>query len=211
MSTIAESFDEHWVEDPDTGCYIWQRGRKGKEACLGPRHGYGCFRLNGRTVAAHKFAYEREYGPIKSGLQVRHQCHVTVCVNPAHMKVGTNQQNVDDKIAAGRQPSKLTENTVRQIKLLVMRGWRFYQLADYYKIVIATVQDIAHERTWKHVKIAGYKKPTHARDNGRNKLNSQQVKNIRLSSASRAELAACHDVSYACITDILLGRTWGHI
>ncbi len=151
MPTIAESFDEHWLEDPETGCWIWQRGRCGKGAKLRPDRGYGCLRINGRPARAHRFAYEREYGPIKAGLQIRHQCHRTLCVNPAHMKLGTNMQNVQDRINAGRYAKILTPDIVRTIRKRCASGETQQIVGADYNLHQACVSNIVNRKYWDHV------------------------------------------------------------
>ena len=73
------------VQKTDT-CWLWQ-------ASLLP-NGYPRFSLNGSTVYAHRFAYERANGPIAKGLEIHHLCGIRHCVNPAHMEVATHKQNI---------------------------------------------------------------------------------------------------------------------
>jgi hypothetical protein len=71
-----------------TGCWLWQAGTTS--------NGYGKFRLShrGRTVRAHRYAYELLVGPIPDGLQLDHLCRNRVCVNPAHLEPVTARENV---------------------------------------------------------------------------------------------------------------------
>lgn len=57
--------------------------------------GYGRLRVNGRYLMAHRVAYELIVGPIPEGLTVDHLCRNRLCVNPAHMKPVTRQENLD--------------------------------------------------------------------------------------------------------------------
>jgi hypothetical protein len=56
--------------------------------------GYGYFRRDGRTVMAHRYAYELEAGPIPEGLEPDHLCRNRACCNPAHMEPVTHRENV---------------------------------------------------------------------------------------------------------------------
>lgn len=152
MATMAESFDEHWLEDLQTGCWMWQRGRCGRDAKLGLDRGYGCLQINGRQIGAHRFSYEREYGPIKAGLEIRHQCHRTLCVNPAHMKLGTNMQNAKDRIDAGRYAKHLTPEIVKVIRERCAAGEMQRVVGADYGVHRGYVSNIVNRKYWKHVK-----------------------------------------------------------
>ena len=74
----------HYVEFTDS-CWLW----RGALA-----HGYGRFRVEGRLVGAHRYAYEFCVGPIPDGLQIDHLCRVRHCVNPDHMEPVTQRVNI---------------------------------------------------------------------------------------------------------------------
>ncbi len=75
-----------YVEKTDGGCWHW-RG-------LLDSYGYGRFSLDGRTVPAHRFAYEQTIGPVPDGLQVDHLCCVHACVRPSHLEPVTQAENI---------------------------------------------------------------------------------------------------------------------
>ena len=88
-----------------TAAEFWSRVDRagGPEACWpwqGPgwfKGGYGAVRVNGKRMGAHRYAYILEHGEIAPGLVVRHGpgC-VTACCNPAHLKTGSQADNVGD-------------------------------------------------------------------------------------------------------------------
>lgn len=69
----------------ESGCWVWMA------CCNG--NGYGRFGLSGRTVYAHRFAFELLRGPIPPGLEIDHLCRVRSCVNPYHMEAVTDRVN----------------------------------------------------------------------------------------------------------------------
>ena len=71
-----------------SGCWLWT-GAKDKD-------GYGVFSLGKKAQRAHRVAYKHWKGAIPQGHVIRHTC-TNLCVNPAHLLTGTQQQNMDDK------------------------------------------------------------------------------------------------------------------
>lgn len=120
--------------------------------------GYGVASLNGKTITAHKKAYVLAKGPVPAGMVIRHTCHNKCCINPDHLVVGTQQQNMDDKMAAGREArgsdvggSKLTDADVLQIRSLAgMMSQR--AIARKFNITQANVSLIVRRQTWTHLK-----------------------------------------------------------
>lgn len=64
--------------------------------------GYGRFFLNGERMGAHRASYILENGSIPNGLFILHKCNNRKCVNPAHLVAGTQSENVQDTVRAGR-------------------------------------------------------------------------------------------------------------
>ena len=79
------------------GCWIWEANRTAL--------GYGRFHLGRKTLGAHRVAWALYRGPIPEGLCVLHNCpdgDNPSCVNPAHLWLGTQLDNVRDRHAKGR-------------------------------------------------------------------------------------------------------------
>jgi len=119
------------------------------------RGGYGQKWRNGKMWLAHRLAYMDAHGPILKGQVVRHMCHNPSCVNPDHLVLGTQADNIQDMVDAGRQTSKLTEAQAREIHNQKPPGRSphgFSQaLANKYGVTKHTIYNIWHKRTWPHI------------------------------------------------------------
>ncbi|MGI4871493.1 MAG: HNH endonuclease signature motif containing protein [Janthinobacterium lividum] len=97
IKSTADRFWEKVNKAPGLGrdgdCWEWMA------ACH--QGGYGQFRYYNDTLA-HRAAYQLTHGPILSDLWVLHNCDNRRCVNPAHLRLGTPQDNVNDMMERGR-------------------------------------------------------------------------------------------------------------
>jgi HNH endonuclease/Homeodomain-like domain len=82
-------------------CWIW----KGELS-----HGYGRVDINGNTEGAHRASHIYFKGPIPEGLDVLHRCDNPPCVNPTHLFLGTQADNMRDMAAKGRGRGPKPEN-----------------------------------------------------------------------------------------------------
>jgi hypothetical protein len=93
VNSLDEFMKSGLVEiDDSTGCFIWNKTKFG--------NGYGRYKYNKR---AHRVAWEIVNGPIPNGLLVLHHCDVRACVNPEHLFIGTQLDNMRDMISKGRK------------------------------------------------------------------------------------------------------------
>lgn len=84
------------VEKTET-CWLWRGARK--------TFGYGVIGSGGNdstSLHAHRVSWEIHHGQIPNGLQVLHRCDVPACVNPDHLFLGTQGDNMRDAVAKGR-------------------------------------------------------------------------------------------------------------
>lgn len=135
---------------PPEECWEWQKFKSG---------GYGLLKGEGRSnLYAHRYSFAIHNGPIPSGLVVMHSCDNRACVNPAHLSLGTHQDNVADKVSKNRQPrgsltgqAKLTEQQIPTIRRLLACGMAEREVASTYHVCQATINMIKHNKIWRHV------------------------------------------------------------
>lgn len=132
------------------GCWTW----KGYKRPGGYGEAYFGKKPDRERVLAHRLAYEVMIGPPGKAL-VCHKCDNPSCVNPAHLFLGTIQDNMDDRNTKGRQargernaPAKLTEDQVRAIRADPRMNT---EIAKDYGVFETTISSIKHRHTWKHV------------------------------------------------------------
>lgn len=117
---------------------------------------YGNFSYYYKFYYAHRLMYEHVYGPIPPGYHVMHRCDNPACVRPMHLTIGTNADNIRDRVSKGRTRGRnqgLTPDQVRQIRARKASGEKVKDIAsDYAKIVNpSAVYEAAIGRTWKSV------------------------------------------------------------
>ncbi len=87
-------------------------------------------------------------------LHVLHICDNRRCTNPNHLFLGTYSDNMIDMVLKKRHPGiKLTVDQVKDIKKKLCDGVTLTRLAKDFEVHWATINDIKHGKTWKHVKM----------------------------------------------------------
>lgn len=98
----VQRFLQYVEQDPNGGCWLWSGAMSS--------NGYGVFTKLGRNVPAHRFSVETFHGPIGEQ-HVLHGCDVRLCVNPAHLSLGSRSDNMRDAASKSRlhRPNKRFE------------------------------------------------------------------------------------------------------
>lgn len=129
--------------------------------------GYGVFSVGeGRLRLAHRFAFEKHYGPVPNGLVVMHACDNPRCVNQDHLIAGSRLANMLDMARKGRQRggrvrgekqhlSKLNSEAVKVIRRAAggRRGMQSL-LARLHGVTQANVWAIQNNKTCKREEAA---------------------------------------------------------
>jgi hypothetical protein len=142
--------------------------RRGAEECwpwVGTKdaHGYGIYSVRHRLYKAHRAAYYFNHGEIDAKLVCCHRCDNPTCVNPAHLWLGTQRQNTQDRDAKGRtrtgrlcgennHGTKLTPENV-----LWIRGnykpneLSTRKLAAMFSVSQTKIRQVLARECWKHI------------------------------------------------------------
>ena len=150
--SLKERFAERFARGAPDACWLWTAGK---------RRGYGSIRDGGRMRQAHRVAWELAHGPIPDGLCVCHKCDNPPCVNPAHLFLGTKQDNNRDRARKGRQGwikgesngrARLTEDDVREIRALIELGKHSQrEIGQEYGVSRTLIGRIVRSEVWTHV------------------------------------------------------------
>ena len=140
-------FLKHVDKNGENGCWLWTASTQ---------MGYGIFGVDGSSKLTHRIAYELWKEAIPDGLCIRHKCDIPACVNPAHLEVGTHQDNMDDMTRAGRQArgekhgnAKLTKEQVFDIRS--RKGQTQRELAKEFGVSNQTISFIQRRINWKDI------------------------------------------------------------
>ncbi len=189
--TLAERF---WAKvQKQEGCWLWTAKRDGR--------GYGLFTRGRRRLLAHRVAYELERGEPPGELNVCHHCDNPSCVNPAHLFLGTQKDNLQD-MSRKRRTHALTLEQVAEARRLVAQGAKLRHVAARLGVGRDTVN--------REVRTGGNR----GERNGRSKLNAFRVRLIRLcheAGQSPSKLARIFGVSDTTIHGIVTRRSWRHV
>lgn len=134
----------HSKYERGSGCWLWQASKY--------RNGYGQIALgrsNGRFRAtqAHRVAFALAHGAVPAGCVVMHTCDTPACVNPDHLRLGTQGDNNRDCASKRRYPvarpwlRKLSDAQVHEILNSTERSVR---LAERFNVSKSCISLIRH-------------------------------------------------------------------
>lgn len=152
---LKDRFAKRCGEKEPSGCIPWV-------GYINPKTGYGVIHDGSRrrsAFGAHRIAWEFTFGEIPDGMHVLHKCDNRKCVNPDHLFLGTNNDNIADKVAKGRNRrgeglynAKANDEIVRAIRTAYLTGlWTAKALAIKFGLSKSVTFSIIHRKAWKHV------------------------------------------------------------
>jgi Mor family transcriptional regulator len=208
-------------------CWIWTGSREASHV----RKNYGIFKfsINGiqLTYRAHRLCYELYHGEIPDGLHVLHECDNVLCVNVNHLWLGTNKDNVDDKVRKNRQTygeksgtAILTNKDVIDIYNYCMNtNESVSEIAKHFNLRVDHLKRLIYGKNWKHL----YQNLTEEEQiKIRSVINSKfsnclneeivrQIKYVDSKTMKYSEMTKKYNVAQNTIYNILSGRTWSHV
>lgn len=149
-----ERFHEKYLNCGKDNCWNWIAAKDSD--------GYGRFR-DGKSkhmILAHRFSYEIFHGQTPSGLFVCHTCDNPSCVNPSHLFLGSQKQNMNDMAIKERwrgylgdehYKSALTSQQVILIRESLLNSISSSTIAREYNVSKSAIEHIRHNRSWKHL------------------------------------------------------------
>lgn len=111
-------------------------------------------------MVAHRVAYLMTFGSIEPDKILLHSCDNPMCCNPAHLKQGTDADNMNDAVSKGRSTTfkgsenhnaKFTESDIVEIRRLLSEGKTINEVAAIYGVSFQSIYQIGRGWTWKHV------------------------------------------------------------
>ena len=136
LDVVKARFEQKFRVTPS--CWIWEGSRNGD--------GYGHFRYLGEVAKAHRVSYLLYVGEVPKHLKVRHKCDNPWCVNPNHLELGTDADNMADRSLRGRTAvgeangkTKLTDAQVAEMKRLRESGVSKEDVANQFGVSTRTV------------------------------------------------------------------------
>lgn len=111
--------------------------------------GYGHFRVHDRLWMAHRVVWVLTFGPIPEGLHVCHHCDNPGCVNPYHLFLGTQEDNMQDSARKGRQGWRLSREDIPKIRKLLTQGKLTQrEIGELFGVSHGTISDIKRGVRW---------------------------------------------------------------
>ncbi len=150
--TVLERFEDKYCPEPNSGCWLWMP--------VSTNDGYGTFWYQQKNYAAHRASWMiRHSQAVPEGMYVLHRCDTPSCVNPDHMFLGTQCDNIHDMIKKSRanysgvtgERSHAAKLTRYQVMEIFNAPGPYSEIACKYGVSISHVGNIKTKNKWKHI------------------------------------------------------------
>lgn len=122
------------------------------------------FLKSGKIVVLARAIFEHhKKRKIKKGMSILHFCDNERCINPNHLREGTQRDNIQDMVSRGRanpckgeshKKARLTDKEVYEIKKLMLhKNYSTAELSSFFGVNEGTIRRIKRGESWKHVTL----------------------------------------------------------
>jgi DNA-binding XRE family transcriptional regulator len=147
---LRERFETKYNKKFDDQCWNWVAGKSG--------NGYGMIKIAGKNRLAHRVSYLL-YKSEDLDNNVLHTCDNRACVNPNHLYLGDQKDNLRDAVERGRldfqgeknKRAKLTKEDVKEVRKMLDNGMTQREVGDNFGVSRGCIADIDQGRSWSHV------------------------------------------------------------
>ena len=133
--------------DEQTGCHLWTGSTN--------HSGYGRIGIDYKDYLAHRLSYELQVGPIADGMFACHHCDNPRCINPQHLFLGKQSDNLADMVKKGRQMRGEGHYNARldpqKVKHIRSKTEPVDILAAKYGVTRGAIFAVLNNKTWRHV------------------------------------------------------------
>ena len=200
-----------YIEDQgvlnENGCWEWP-GAKGSG-------GYPTTSIKNKGIKLSRFVWETYRGKIPEGKYVCHKCDNPGCVNPDHLFLGTQQENIHDMLSKGRgqdglRRPKLNPRKVIKMKEMFVEGCSYKSLSRQFGVQVRVVREIIVEQRWKGTgpdvsHLVARRSVAHLKMTNEK---AQEVRQLLSLGVKPKELPQMFGVSLTTIYEIRKGRSW---
>lgn len=156
LTTDLQVYFMERVQDvSDSSCRLWK-------GSINSSTGYGTLCIKGKNYYAHRVALWLSGSFGKREEQSLHSCDVRDCVNPDHLRWGSEKENHLDSVARNRVvygekvvQAKLTEEAVRKARIDRASGMLIREIARKHGVTRSTMSRALAGRTWVRVLAPG--------------------------------------------------------
>lgn len=196
------SIDEtDWTLDLKTGCHIWRWGDENYRQLI---------RYNGKRELDYRVSWELHNGPIPKGYQINHSCNNGRCINPEHLYIGDQFDNMRDTTSAGNHATqKLTWSQVRESRAKYEPGKTTHEkLGLEYGVTGEAIGNVLKNKTFYDPAYT----PKSPEVSVRRRLTATDASAVRhryiTDQVSMLDLARDFSVSITVITGIIHNKTY---